>query len=61
VPSAKHARAVCVDQKDATPGGNSGADQARESVVLPLPPFRAIAAMTTRLSFGMVGCFLHKW
>jgi hypothetical protein len=28
--------------------------KARESVVFPLPPFRAIAAITTRFSFGIL-------
>jgi hypothetical protein len=32
--------------------------KARESVVFPLPPFRAIAAITTRFSFGILT--LHK-
>ena len=30
-----------------------------EGVVFPLPPFRAIAAITTRLSFGMMSVLSH--
>jgi hypothetical protein len=36
------------------PAATAALIKARESVVLPLPPFRAIAAITTRFSFGIL-------
>tara|TARA_R110002124_G_scaffold287260_1_gene472090 strand:- start:609 stop:791 length:183 start_codon:yes stop_codon:yes gene_type:complete len=42
------------------PAATAALIKARESVVFPLPPFRAIAAITTRLSFGILASFIKN-